>query len=143
MSIGSLLKKVRTMRHLTQKQLASGVNVTESAIRNYELGIRQPNEEQLDLIAQVLNVSPVLFQFEQTGSMDLMALCMIRYGDDFSIDVDDSKPPILRISGISDEAKRLLDIIAEWKHKNTDLDKGLISEDKYEQWILEALSTNR
>ena len=38
--IGAKIRSFRTMRQLTQKQLAESCGLSESAIRNYELGNR-------------------------------------------------------------------------------------------------------
>ena len=48
---GEKLKKLRLLRELTQKELAIKSGLTDSAIRNYELGYRSPNKNQLIKIA--------------------------------------------------------------------------------------------
>ena len=52
--IGDKIRLFRTMRHLTQKQLAEECGLSESAIRNYELGNRYPDEYTLMDIADAL-----------------------------------------------------------------------------------------
>ena len=49
------LKKLRLLRKLTQKELAIKSDLTDSAIRNYELGYRSPSKEQLVKIADALD----------------------------------------------------------------------------------------
>lgn len=58
MTIGEKIKKFRTKKNLTQKQLASMTGLSEPAIRNYELGNRTPSEKHINRIAEALGVSP-------------------------------------------------------------------------------------
>lgn len=51
---GKKLRELRTLRKLTQKELAYMSGLTDAAIRNYELGNRSPNREQLQKIADAL-----------------------------------------------------------------------------------------
>ncbi len=51
------LIKLRKERHLTQKLVAEGVNVTEIAIQNYEAGRRKPNYDILISLADYFDVS--------------------------------------------------------------------------------------
>lgn len=44
---GKKLKQIRLFRKLTQKELAIMSGLTDAEIRNYELGNRSPNIEQL------------------------------------------------------------------------------------------------
>lgn len=74
MLTGKKIKKIRLRRGFTQKQLAEKCDLSEPAIRNYELGNRTPSFKQLEKIAEALNVTaaelvvPELFcQLEQLG----------------------------------------------------------------------------
>ena len=51
---GEKLRKLRLLRKLTQKELAYMSGLTDSAIRNYELRYRSPDEKQLRKIAEAL-----------------------------------------------------------------------------------------
>ena len=53
---GKKLKQIRLFRKLTQKEFAIMPGLTDAAIRNYELGNRSPNIEQLRKIAVHLTV---------------------------------------------------------------------------------------
>lgn len=55
-SIGDKIRSFRTMRHLTQKQLGKMCGISESAIRNYELSNRYPDEDTLMSIADALQI---------------------------------------------------------------------------------------
>lgn len=57
MTIGEKIRRFRTEKNLSQKQLAVMSGMSEPAIRNYELGNRTPSEKRLDHIAKALGVS--------------------------------------------------------------------------------------
>ena len=46
MADGSRIRELRTRRGLLQRELAEMAGVTESAVRNYELGLRAPRPQQ-------------------------------------------------------------------------------------------------
>ena len=52
---GQKLKKLHLLRKLTQKELAIKAGLTDTVIRNCELGNRSPTKEQMQKIAQVLD----------------------------------------------------------------------------------------
>ncbi len=56
-TIGERIRFYRKQAHMTQKQLAETCEVSEPAIRNYELGNRVPDFEMLQTIAAALEVS--------------------------------------------------------------------------------------
>ena len=68
MTIGEKIKKFRTKKNLTQKQLASMAELSEPAIRNYELGNRTPSEKHINRIAEALGVSPFAISDPSLGS---------------------------------------------------------------------------
>ena len=55
--IGSRIRQYRMLAKLTQKELAQRCRISESAIRNYELGNRLPDEETLKIIALALEIN--------------------------------------------------------------------------------------
>lgn len=56
-AIGERIKEVRQERGLSQEELAQIINSTKSAISRYESGKRQPRLDQLQRIANALNVT--------------------------------------------------------------------------------------
>lgn len=54
---GKRLKLLRTNLKLTQKQLGKNLNLSQRAISSYENGLRFPDEQILNLIANYFNVS--------------------------------------------------------------------------------------
>lgn len=51
------LKQLRESRKLTQKEVASEIDITVSAYSNYEQGIRQPANEILIRLCKFFDVS--------------------------------------------------------------------------------------
>ena len=58
MKIGEKIRKFRTEKGLSQKELAKMAGLSEPAIRNYELGNRTPSDKQIGAIAGALDISP-------------------------------------------------------------------------------------
>lgn len=58
MADGSRIRELRTRHGLLQRELAEMAGVTESAVRNYELGLRTPRPQQLEALARALGVAP-------------------------------------------------------------------------------------
>ena len=60
------LKRLREEKGLTQAQLARELGVSRSTIGNYEQGIREPDFESLEAIADYFNVSMSILLDDQT-----------------------------------------------------------------------------
>lgn len=56
MTVGEKIRELRKKARLTQKELGKLSNTSETTIKQYELGKRQPRLEQLKRIAKVLNI---------------------------------------------------------------------------------------
>lgn len=84
-TLGQRIKKIRNMRGLTQKALASKAGMSEITIQSYELEIRRPKPEQLNKIAMALDVDIAFLMPCKTDSrmafMALMFDLIDEYGD--------------------------------------------------------------
>ena len=60
MTVGEKIRKFRIDQGYTQKELAIMSGLSESAIRNYELGNRFPSSEQLEKIANSLKIQTLI-----------------------------------------------------------------------------------
>lgn len=58
MTFGKRLKKARTERHLTQKQLAEMLSVKHNSISNWENDINKPDPTTIELICGILDITP-------------------------------------------------------------------------------------
>ena len=59
MSRGERIRRYRKMKGLTQKSLAERIGLAESAVRNYELGLRDPSQETLAALSDAFGLKPV------------------------------------------------------------------------------------
>ena len=57
MTIGENIKRIRVQRGLTQAELGFLLKISESTVRGYELGIRNPKPSKLEAIAKALGVN--------------------------------------------------------------------------------------
>lgn len=58
MGISNEIRRLRTEKGLSQKQLAAKIGVTPAAIGNYECGVSFPKEEKLMALFTALNCTP-------------------------------------------------------------------------------------
>lgn len=56
-SFGERLKKLRVEQHITQKEFAAIIGITERSYQNYEINSSTPNYKTLLFIADYFNVS--------------------------------------------------------------------------------------
>ena len=57
MTDGSRIRELRTRRGLLQRELVEMACVTESAVRNYELGLRVLGPQHLEALARALDAA--------------------------------------------------------------------------------------
>ena len=57
MAFSEILKKLKSERHTTQKEIAKAANISDRAYRNLESGVSIPNMDTLILIADFYDVS--------------------------------------------------------------------------------------
>ena len=70
MIVGEKIKRVRTFRGMTQKELGLAVGLTENRIAQYETNYRTPKKELLNQIAEALHVNSLNFYVEASGSAE-------------------------------------------------------------------------
>lgn len=135
MTIGARIRRYRNEGGMTQRELADEVGLTESAIRNYERGIRTPSDEQIERIAGALDVSAdsireigvsgargaleVLFRYEKE-----LGLMPVVTGDGVAVVPDPQK----------DGSQKAAQALKAWKRMRDQLAAGEIDEDDYEAW---------
>ena len=57
MTVAENIKRIRKEKHLTQKQLGEKCGMSESTLRQYEIGYRNPKIQTIKRIADALGVS--------------------------------------------------------------------------------------
>ena len=64
------IRALRQFRGLTQKQLAEQMNVSETAVRNYEIRKASPKGGNIDKMAMALGVRPECLRLYDLGAGD-------------------------------------------------------------------------
>ena len=129
---GEKLKKLRLLRELTQKELAIKSGLTDSAIRNYELGYRSPNKDQLIKIAEALacDVS-ALIDHTPISNFEFMQI-LFDYEEDLKI------RPLIEDStiGVLSHDMTFNDFLIEWDEMRKKHYNGEITDEEFEDWKL-------
>ena len=82
---GKKIREIRNTKHISAKELGASCGVNETAIRNYEQGIRQVNQEKLELIAKRLGVTPsALYDRHIETYVDVMQI-LFEMSDEYEI----------------------------------------------------------
>lgn len=135
MGVGERIRRYRKAGGYTQRGLAEEIGVTESAVRNYELGLRTPSESQLEAIARALDIAPE--SLADTGLVGARgALEMI-----FRLESETGFRPVETEDGIGiavdpkvEGSQKLSQALKAWARMRVDFDSGKVSEAEYEAW---------
>jgi len=140
MNTGEKIKKIRTMRHWSQKELAEVASVSEISIRKYESGERTPKKQQLLMISEALDVPVKVLlddEFLVSGKLSIRdALAeLIAIDKSFGITVhssstegeesDEEKPILIEIKN-----KELSECLRDWAKKRDDYLESLFAFNK-------------
>lgn len=63
-SFGETIKQLRLDRNLTQRNVATLLDIDTSVLSKYEKNKRQPSEEQIEKFAEIFNVDSKTLKFE-------------------------------------------------------------------------------
>ena len=135
MTIGEKIRKFRLEKNLTQKELAIMCRNSESAIRNYELGNRTPNMDQLQVIADALQINvyaladPSINSY--TGAIHTLFAMEEAYGLHPITDEDGQ----IYLTVDYQKGGALQDSIVAWGNMYEKLKKENISVEKYNAWL--------
>jgi len=130
MLLGERLRKYRTMRGYSQKQLGVKAGLSEPAIRNYELGNRTPSEEQLHKVADALEVSYFALANPDIDSYHSIMHILFKLEDEINLrPVDNDGEIVLKI-----DAEKINDYLREWIAIYQQLSDGNITAEDYEEW---------
>lgn len=147
MKIGAKMRQIRQHRHLTQRELGEKIGLGRNGanrIAQYEMGYRTPKRDQLNKIANALNVS------EKTLSLDgdetlrklLQTLFWLDQEDASLIElIPASKYCNLSENGhvsivIHDTAFQ--ELLTNWNTEKSLLEDGAITQDDYFNWKIQT-----
>jgi transcriptional regulator with XRE-family HTH domain len=133
MKIGERLKKFRKESELSQKQLADMSGMSESAIRNYELGNRYPGRKQLEQIAGALGISPLAIADPDFDTYQSLMHSLFQLEDLYGL-----KPQMVDGKVVLAFDVEPADTIAEdlrlWNKELESLKSGDITQEEYDLW---------
>lgn len=134
MTIGEKIRKFRLEKNLTQKELAIMCRNSESAIRNYELGNRTPNMDQLQVIADALQINVYALSDPSidtyTGAIHTLFAMEEAYGLHPITDEDGQ----IYLTVDYQKGGALQDSIEAWSKIYEKLRKEAVSESEYYDW---------
>lgn len=129
---GKKLRELRLLRGLTQKELAYMCDLTDPAIRNYELGNRSPSVEQLRKIADALECdTSALVDHSPLTIFEFMQI-VFDYEEELKI------RPLVEGSatGLLFHNENINDFILEWDEMRKKHYNGEISDEEFRDWKL-------
>lgn len=102
MPIGTRIKRVRTLRGITQKELGVRLGYSERnadiRIAQYESGKRTPKEDVINGIAHILEVSPEALKIPDIESYHGFIFTLFELEEQFGLTVDKADcMPFLRL----------------------------------------------
>lgn len=127
---GKKLRRLRLLRNFTQKELAVKSGITDAAIRNYELGNRSPNKEQLIKIAEVLNCdTSALLDY---GSSSKIIQILFDYEKDIKL------MPAIDKNGVklTSTNPAIICFLLDWIEMREKHYNGEITDEEFEDWKL-------
>lgn len=117
---------------MTQAEVAKRLGVSESSIRLYELGKRQPNDEIIGRIAEAVGVDLQAFVEIEVGSVRDALEVLFRLED--ACGVTPRPDGTLDVDRTAKHAPKIAVAIEKWAEMKRRLDEGEIDEADYEAW---------
>lgn len=135
MGVGERIRRYRKAGGYTQRGLAEEVGVTESAIRNYELGLRTPSESQLEAIARALDVAPEsLADIGPESARGALEMAFRLEGEMGLRPVEAEGGIGIAVDPKADGSRKLSQALRAWARMRERLEAGEVSEAEYEAW---------
>lgn len=132
MNTGELIRKYRKSAGLTQKELGEACEMSEPAIRNYELGNRMPSAAQIERIAKALGIAPqALLPHEMKDARDALGL-LFELGDQFGLVPQEDGS--LSLDPKAKASKKLNAAIKAWRSVLDEVASGEMTEEEYDLW---------
>ena len=135
MADGSRIREFRTRRGLLQRELAEMAGVTESAVRNYELGLRTLRPQQLEALARTLGVAlDTLTDYGvETSRNALEVLFRLEEGFGARPEADEGGARVA-VDPAAPGAQKLDAAVRAWAAMRARRDSGEVSEGEYLDW---------
>lgn len=149
MVLGNKIKRVRTFRGMTQRELGMQLGYREQSadvrVAQYESGYRVPKKSTLVQMAKILNINPIHFTGAVPGCAAdiILTLLWVDESNRNTFHLFQLSPDKYGISydsvGIWINYDSVNDFMHEWCMKKMQLKKEQISEDEYFEWKIDYL----
>lgn len=135
MADGSRIREFRTRCGLLQRELAEMAGVTESAVCNYELGLRTPRPQQLEALARTLGVAlDTLADYGVETSRNALEV-LFRLEEGFGARPEaDAGLARVAVDPVAPGAQKLDAAVRAWAAMRARRDSGEVSEEEYLDW---------
>ena len=140
MTIGKRIKKHRTNRGMTQKELGIAAGFDEKSadvrIAQYESGVRTPKEKVIANIANALNVSPKALERLDIDSYEGLAHTLFILEDIYGLKINSINGNLCLMLDNHKSSKyaTFFDMFCLWRQKAEKLNNGEITENEYNTW---------
>ena len=135
MPVGSRIRALRKSAGLTQRELAESIGLTESAVRNYELDLRTPSDEQLDAMAETMGVASEALRDIRVESAREALEVLFRMEETLGLyPVESDGAMGLAIDTEKELAPAMHQSLVAWKRMRDGLSDGSVSPEEYEAW---------
>ena len=128
MTVGDKIRKYRLEQGYTQKELAIKAGLSESAVRNYELGNRTASQDQLEKIANALKISPFALADPNFDTYISVMHSLFALEDQYGLHAyrDESGVPQLMFKDKGHDSLNMIDQVGEWadmyqKYRNEEI----------------------
>lgn len=129
---GAKIRQLRLSKNVSAKDIGSACGINDMAVRNYETGQRQPNDERLKKIASFLDVNyAALIDRKIDSYIDVMHILFEIEADYGIIPYALNEVPFVGISSqnplLNEALQNWLEKYKQWKNKD-------ISDEEYTDW---------
>lgn len=136
MKTGELIRRYRKMRKMTQADLAEACGLSDSAVRNYELGNRKPSEAHMESIARALEIAQEALLNVDVDSARKALEYLFRIDEELGLrPMRDAEGDVfLAVDRNSPKAPKLSAALEAWMRQRERLDAGEICQEEYDAW---------
>ena len=142
MPIGTRIKRIRTLRGITQKELGVRLGYSERnadiRIAQYESGKRTPKEDVINGIASILEVSPEALKIPDIESYHGFIFTLFELEEQFglTIDMTEGMPNLHLDKNPTNYDHNIKEMLDDWYKYKSKLASGEISIEEYINWKL-------
>ena len=141
MNIGERIKRIRTLRGMTQKDLGIALGFPERSadvrVAQYESGSRTPKEDVIQEMAKVLKVKPKAIADPDYNTYIGLMYMFFDLEETYGIHVDEIDGELcLRLDRSRKDYTELFDMLLKWNEARKNGQADLDSAAAYEEWKL-------